>query len=98
MDLVLDLFPLIYDFLIAGIAAKPPPYQWMFFPPIAFITTYLLFCVNAEPIAILLFSTSGYFLLIDVQQEPSEGSGSKDGGRSGTTRYNKSKTSGYVEL
>ena len=70
MDLVLDLFPLIYDFPIAGIAAKPSPYWWMFFPPIAFITTYLLFHVNAEPIAVLLFSTSGYLLLIDVQREP----------------------------
>ena len=70
MDLVPVLFPLIYDFLIAGIAAKPSPYRWMFFPPIAFIATYLLFRVNAEPVAVLLFSASDYLLLTGVQREP----------------------------
>ena len=69
MDLIPVLFPLIYVFLIAGIAAKPSSYRWMFFPPIAFIATYMLFRVNAEPVTVLLFSASDYLLLTDVQRE-----------------------------
>ena len=70
MNLVLVLSPLLYIIQIVGIAAKPSPYRWMFFLPIAVITTTLiLFGVNAEPIVILLLMASDFLLLTDVQRE-----------------------------
>ena len=69
MDPIPVLFFLLYVIQITGIAAKPSPYRWVFFLPIAAIATFLLFRVNAEPVAILLFSASDYLLLTDVQRE-----------------------------
>jgi len=69
MDLVPILFALLYVILIAGIAAKPSPYRWMFFPPIASIATLLLFRSHIEIGTTLLLVASDFLLLTDVQRE-----------------------------
>ena len=69
MDIVPVLFPLLYVIQIAGIAAKPSPYRWMFFLPIAVIAAFISFRVAAEPVAILLLMASDFLLLTDVQRE-----------------------------
>ena len=71
MKLVLALFALIYAIQIAGIAAKPSPYRWMFFLPIAAIATFLLFGLNFEPffVGVQLIGASDFLLLTDVQHE-----------------------------
>ena len=69
MNLVSVLFLLFYVIPIAGIAAKPSPYRWMFFPPIAVIATFLLFRFNIEAIVIHLLTSSDFLVLTDVQRE-----------------------------
>jgi len=71
MDPAPVLFASLYVILIAGIAAKPSPHRWMFFPPIALTATFLLLRFNytVEAVMILLLSASDYLLLTDVQRE-----------------------------
>ena len=70
MNLVPVLFPLLYVIPIAGIAAKPSPYRWMFFLPIAVIATFLLFRSNSvETVSFLLLVASDFLLVTDVQRE-----------------------------
>ena len=70
MNFVPVLFPLFYVIQIAGIAAKPSPYRWRFFPPVATFATFLLFRgVSAERVTIPFFSASDFLLLTDVQRE-----------------------------
>ena len=69
MDLIPILFLLIYIIQIAGIAAKPSPYRWMFFPPVAVIATYLLLRSNVEAVTTLLLIASDFLVLTDVQRE-----------------------------
>ena len=69
MDPIPILFSLLYVIQIAGIAAKPSPYRWMFFPPIAVIATFLLFHFNVEAVTVLLLSASDFLVLTDVQRE-----------------------------
>ena len=69
MDPIPILFSLLYVIQIAGVAAKPSPYRWMFFPPIAVIATFLLFHFNVEAVTVLLLSASDFLVLTDVQRE-----------------------------
>ena len=69
MNLIPALLTLIYVIQIAGIATKPSPHRWMFFPPVAVIATFLLFRFNVEPVTILLLIASDFLLLTDVQRE-----------------------------
>ena len=70
MNLVPVLFPLLYVIQIAGIAAKPSPYRWMFFLPIAVIATFLVFRTDSvETTSFFLLVASDYLLLTDVQRE-----------------------------
>ena len=70
MNLVPVLFPLLCVIPIAGIAAKPSPYRWMFFLPIVVIATFLMFHTDSiEGASFLLLVASDYLLLTDVQRE-----------------------------
>jgi len=68
------LFSLSVPFLITGIAAKPSPYRWMFFLPIASlcISIYhskLLSDTLTANLALYLLTASDYLLFTDVQRE-----------------------------
>ena len=69
MNLVPVLFPLTCAIQIAGIAAKPSPYRWMFFPPVAVIATFILFHFNVHAMPTLLLIASDFLVLTDVQRE-----------------------------
>ena len=69
MNLVPVLLVLFYVIQIAGIAAKPSPYRWMFFPPIAVIATFLLPRFSVVIVTVLLLTASDFLLLTDVQRE-----------------------------
>jgi len=71
MNPVHILVALLYVIQIAGIATKPSPYRWMFFPPTVVIAMFLLFHFNVDSfsVGVQLLSASDYLLLTDVQRE-----------------------------